>query len=106
MGRCPPGAAMHPEIVEAGEKLVRRYVVNAPHSRAKWVATAIRAEPTKPLAVKRPGIRAGEIATPPEYWIAGRRGAVAGRRPSVLVPWFCCAQPILPGERSRMRRGG
>src|SRR5215471_8554995 len=87
-----------PEIVETGEKLTRRYVVNAPHRRAKWIATAIRAELTRPLDVKRPGIRAGEIAIPPEYWIAGRRSAVAGRRRSVLVPWFCCAQPILRGS--------
>src|SRR6516165_8285874 len=98
MGHCAQGAAMHPEIIEAGEKLIRRYVVNAPHSRAKWVGRGKRAEPTKPLAVKRPGIRAGEIAIPPEYWIAGRRSAVAGRCPSVLVPWFCCAQPILRGS--------
>ena len=52
---------MHPEIAEASEKLNRRYVVNAPHCWAKWVGSAIRAEPTKPLAVKRPGIWAGSI---------------------------------------------
>jgi hypothetical protein len=60
-GHCTPSAAMHPEIAEASENLNRRYVVNAPHRRAKWIGRAIRAEPTKPLAVKRPGIWAGSI---------------------------------------------
>jgi len=49
------------EIAEASEKLMRRYVVSAPHCPAEWVGRAIRAEPTKPLAVKRPGIWAGSI---------------------------------------------
>src|SRR6516164_11395423 len=99
MGHCAPGAAMHPEIVEAGEKLIRRYVVNAPHSRAKWVGGENgRNRPSHWLLSGQVFGRGRYNAIPPEYWIAGRRSAVAGRRPSVVVPWFCCAQPILRGS--------
>src|SRR5262249_11066231 len=106
MGHCAPGAAMHPEIVEAGEKLIRRYVVNAPHSRAKWVGRGKRAEPTKPLAVKRPGIRAGEMQRDTsEYWIAGRRSAVPGavRRSSFLG--FAALNPCYGGAIAREGEG-
>ena len=83
-----------------------RYVANAPHCRAKWIARAIRAELPKPPAVRRPGIRAGRCnAIPPEYWIAGRRSAVAGRCPSVLVLGFAALNPFYGGAIAHEAEG-
>src|SRR6516162_3772086 len=102
MAHCAPGAAMRPEIVEAGEKLIRRYVVNAPHSRTKWVGGENRRNrPSHWLLSGQVFGRGRCNAIPPEYWIAGRRSAVAGRRSLVLL-----RSTHFTGERSRMRRRG
>src|SRR5215471_19706992 len=88
-------------------KAIRRYVVNAPHSRAKRVGGENgRNRPSHWLLSGQVFGRGRCNAIPPEYWIAGRRSAVAGRRPSVVVPWFCCAQPILRGSDRACGGGG
>ncbi len=44
-------------------------------------------------------------AIPPEYWIAGRRSAVAGRCPSVLVLGFAALNPFYGGAIAHEAEG-
>src|SRR5262249_40445741 len=104
MGHCAPGAAMPPEIVEAGEKLIRRYVVNAPHSRAKWVGGENgRNRPSHWLLSGQVFGRGRCNAIPPEDWIAGRRSAVAVRRSSFLG--FAALNPFYGGAIAHEAEG-
>jgi hypothetical protein len=77
---------MHPQIVEAGERLTRRYVASGPHYLAMRMGQQHAREPNETMECWVASYSGLGATTTPEYWIDGRSGPQGRRHRGFRAP--------------------
>jgi hypothetical protein len=77
---------MHPQIVEAGERLTRRYVASGPHYLAMRMGQQHAREPNETMECWVASYSGLGATTTPEYWIDGRPGPQGRRHRGFRAP--------------------
>jgi len=73
---------MHPQIIEAGERLTRRYVAGGPHYLTMRMGQQHAREPNETMECWVASYSGLGATITPEHWIDGRRIRAVGKAPS------------------------